>query len=73
MSEVIRFSARVTRVEAREEIDPLRTTGFGDNVVKQFRSAGWFITFDIGLTLGVGESKPELKPGDSVRLTIEKV
>jgi hypothetical protein len=69
----IRIRATILRVEERQEPDPENTRGFGDNASRAFRSAGWFITFDNGLTIGIGHEKPDFKPLDTVHITITKV
>ncbi len=69
----LRILATILRVEERQEPDPLNTRGFGDNAARAFKSAGWFITFDNGLTIGVGLEKPDFKAQDPIHITITKV
>lgn len=73
MSEVLRFPCKVVGVTEGFKIDPEAVKGFGPNAIMPAKSDGWYITFDNGLKLPCGPTKPDFKPGQHVRLTVEGV
>ena len=70
MPEIIHFPMIITNVE--EHHTRLHVEGSGEKATFQIVPDGWWITLDSKLTLPVGPTKPDFKPGDHVRLTLEK-
>lgn len=70
MPEILRYPATLTKVEERwrQEYE----SGSGDKTVFKSVSTGWWLVFDIGISLPAGTSKPDFKTGDRVRLSVEK-
>lgn len=71
MPEILRYPCRILRLE--ERFTQSHVSGFGDHAVVEKKSLGYFITFDIGLTIPCGPGKPEFTEGDAVRLSVEKL
>lgn len=71
MAEIIRYPTRIIRVE--ERWTQVYKSGTGDKTVFDNVSTGWWITYDLGISMPCGSAKPDFRPGDSVRLTVEKI
>lgn len=65
-----RYPTIVIKVEERKT--RVHKSGAGDTTEFTEASLGWYVILSLGLALPVGGDKPDFKPGDHVRLTLEK-
>lgn len=70
------YPAKVKKVEQRRELLRARKTGKKlddgkDEVNTEYEDLGWFVTLNIGISLSLGDAKPDLQIGDDVRLVLE--
>jgi hypothetical protein len=69
----VRYKFSSTVKEVSEQFSNKYVTGFGDNVVFQKASLGWYIHLEGSYeALYVGVERPVLQQGDRVSITIEK-
>jgi len=65
------WTARVLSVE--EKFRDVHISGTGPEAVMGKESLGWFVRISESSAIRVGTEKPGLQPGDTVKLTMEKV
>lgn len=63
---------KISYVGERERVKSAKKDADG-NVVTVMESIGWWIMFEDGWSIGVGPTQPDLKAGDTVNLSLEKV
>lgn len=57
-----------------EKLQPIWLGGVGDNAKFEDKPLGWFVHLQGSFeALHVGMEEPTLKPGDKVKITLEKV
>lgn len=69
----MRHQWNATVVSVTEHKSKRYVSGVGDAAVFEEVSAGWFVRISESSAIGVGATRPDLKPGDTVLLTMEKV
>lgn len=68
-----RYVTKTTITRVFEHTKKIHVGGFGNDAVFEDRSAGWYITMRGSYeALHVGAERPELAPGDPVKITVER-
>ncbi len=61
----------VTILEVYERKLNKHVSGHGNEALFQSVSAGWYVRFDDYFSIYVGKEKPDFRPNQQVRLTLE--
>ena len=71
----MRHTIITTAISVEERFAPERTTNKDAEGKWQFgaESLGWFVKISAHAAIAVGAERPDIKAGDTVRITLEKV